>query len=332
MRGVTWGTWGPGRQCTSLQGARQHGDCAAPLRQGAAGAGAGWGRAEGASPAPSPDAPSTAVTRAAAGLAAATASPASLGHPVLHLPAPPAVVDPTAPSVRLQVSLYVPKHPHCPPASSSKPPPPPPAMLGPDNPHQCIPQYLLLFYNAHSVSPSQCSWLSPTECPGFLSASGFTPSPSSEFPTALGVPMALGVSTIPVSPWLGHSCSLGTPSTSLWLSPSSWCPVLWYPQGVPTPWVPHPQVSSCCSQPVVAPSWGAPEHPCGGTSQKGCVPAEIPAVTPRLTARNQTSFRVSWPRPSMPVDGYQVALIPMVSWGQGQGLGCVPSRAVSPVW
>lgn len=209
---------------------------------------------------------------------------------------------------------------------------PPPAMLGPDNPHQCIPQYLLLFYNAHSVSPSQCSWLSPTECPGFLSASGFTPSPSSEFPTALGVPMALGVSTIPVSPWLGHSCSLGTPSTSLWLSPSSWCPVLWYPQGVPTPWVPHPQVSSCCSQPVVAPSWGAPEHPCGGTSQKGCVPAEIPAVTPRLTARNQTSFRVSWPRPSMPVDGYQVALIPMVSWGQGQGLGCIPSRAVSPVW
>ncbi|XP_074666516.1 tenascin-X-like [Strix aluco] len=38
---------------------------------------------------------------------------------------------------------------------------------------------------------------------------------------------------------------------------------------------------------------------------------EIPSVTPRLAARNQTSFRVTWPRPPMPVDGYQVALIPL---------------------
>ncbi|XP_051499774.1 tenascin-X-like [Apus apus] len=38
---------------------------------------------------------------------------------------------------------------------------------------------------------------------------------------------------------------------------------------------------------------------------------EIPSVTPRLAARNQTSFRVTWPRPPVPVDGYQVALVPL---------------------
>ncbi|XP_048786007.1 tenascin-X isoform X3 [Lagopus muta] len=38
---------------------------------------------------------------------------------------------------------------------------------------------------------------------------------------------------------------------------------------------------------------------------------EIPSVTLRLAARNQTSFRVTWPRPAKPVDGYEVAVIPM---------------------
>lgn len=55
-------------------------------------------------------------------------------------------------------------------------------------------------------------------------------------------------------------------------------------------------------------------------------------MTPRLATRNQTSFRVTWPRPLMPVDGYQVALIPLVSWGRGQGWGQVPSASVAPVW
>lgn len=54
-------------------------------------------------------------------------------------------------------------------------------------------------------------------------------------------------------------------------------------------------------------------------------------MTPRLSTRNQTSFRVTWPRPPVPVDGYQVALIPLVSWGQGQGWGQVPSATVAPV-
>ncbi|KAM6307697.1 tenascin-X [Podargus strigoides] len=38
---------------------------------------------------------------------------------------------------------------------------------------------------------------------------------------------------------------------------------------------------------------------------------EIPLVTPRLATRNQTSFRVTWPRPAVTVDGYQVVLIPL---------------------
>ncbi|KAM6288767.1 LOW QUALITY PROTEIN: tenascin-X-like, partial [Aegotheles albertisi] len=38
---------------------------------------------------------------------------------------------------------------------------------------------------------------------------------------------------------------------------------------------------------------------------------EIPSVSPRLATRNQTSFRVAWPRPPVPVDGYQVALVPL---------------------
>ncbi|XP_069737560.1 tenascin-X-like [Phaenicophaeus curvirostris] len=55
-----------------------------------------------------------------------------------------------------------------------------------------------------------------------------------------------------------------------------------------------------CATPACAPGRGGPRcH------------LEIPSVTPRLAARNQTSFRVTWPRPPTPVDGYQVALIPL---------------------
>lgn len=265
MRGVTWGTWGPGRQCTSLQGARQHGDCAAPLRQGAAGAGAGWGRAGVASPAPSPDAPSTAVTRAAAGLAAATASPASLGHPVLHLPAPPAVVDPTAPLVRLQVFLYVPKHPHCPPASSSKPPPPP------------QPCWVLITHISVSPSISCCS-IMLTLCP---------------HPSALGCPpqSALGSSVLLVS--------LPAPPQSsplLWVSPWPWgCPLSQCPHGLGTlvPWAllprpcgcPHPLGALSCGIPRVSPLHGCPIPRCPlvvpnlWLPHPG-VPQSIPVVAP----------------------------------------------------
>ncbi|XP_074710310.1 tenascin-X [Strix uralensis] len=55
-----------------------------------------------------------------------------------------------------------------------------------------------------------------------------------------------------------------------------------------------------CATPACPPGRGGPR----------CA-LEIPSVTPRLAARNQTSFRVTWPRPPMPVDGYQVALIPL---------------------
>ncbi|GAB0201665.1 tenascin-X [Grus japonensis] len=48
-----------------------------------------------------------------------------------------------------------------------------------------------------------------------------------------------------------------------------------------------------------------------GDSQGPQAGTEIPSVTPRLATRNQTSFRVTWPRPPVPVDGYQVALIPL---------------------
>ncbi|XP_021239222.1 tenascin-X-like isoform X2 [Numida meleagris] len=55
-----------------------------------------------------------------------------------------------------------------------------------------------------------------------------------------------------------------------------------------------------CATPVCPPGRGGPH----------CT-LEIPSVTLRLAARNQTSFRVTWPRPAMPVDGYEVAVIPM---------------------
>ncbi|KAK4805518.1 hypothetical protein QYF61_004457 [Mycteria americana] len=48
-----------------------------------------------------------------------------------------------------------------------------------------------------------------------------------------------------------------------------------------------------------------------GDNQGPQAGTDIPSVTPRLATRNQTSFRVTWPRPTMPVDGYQVALIPL---------------------
>ncbi|XP_053908103.1 tenascin-X-like [Cuculus canorus] len=55
-----------------------------------------------------------------------------------------------------------------------------------------------------------------------------------------------------------------------------------------------------CATPACAPGRGGPRcH------------LEIPSVKPRLAARNQTSFRVTWPQPPTPVDGYQVALIPL---------------------
>ncbi|OXB52902.1 hypothetical protein ASZ78_014221, partial [Callipepla squamata] len=49
----------------------------------------------------------------------------------------------------------------------------------------------------------------------------------------------------------------------------------------------------------------------GVISHLGSFPAEIPSVTPRLAACNQTSFHVTWPCPTVPVDGYEVAVIPM---------------------
>ncbi|XP_075594423.1 tenascin-X [Balearica regulorum gibbericeps] len=55
-----------------------------------------------------------------------------------------------------------------------------------------------------------------------------------------------------------------------------------------------------CATPACPPGRGGPR----------CA-LEIPSVTPRLATRNQTSFRVTWPRPPVPVDGYQVALIPL---------------------
>ncbi|KAM6396238.1 tenascin-X [Rhynochetos jubatus] len=55
-----------------------------------------------------------------------------------------------------------------------------------------------------------------------------------------------------------------------------------------------------CATPACPPGRGGPR----------CA-LEIPSVTPRLASRNQTSFRVTWPRPAVPVDGYQVALIPL---------------------
>ncbi|XP_025011579.1 tenascin-X isoform X20 [Gallus gallus] len=55
-----------------------------------------------------------------------------------------------------------------------------------------------------------------------------------------------------------------------------------------------------CATPVCPPGRGGPH----------CT-LEIPSVTLHLAARNQTSFRVTWPRPAKPVDGYEVAVIPM---------------------
>ncbi|XP_074990666.1 tenascin-X [Calonectris borealis] len=55
-----------------------------------------------------------------------------------------------------------------------------------------------------------------------------------------------------------------------------------------------------CATPACPPGRGGPR----------CA-LDIPSVTPRLATRNQTSFRVTWPRPPVPVDGYQVALIPL---------------------
>ncbi|XP_074021189.1 tenascin-X [Numenius arquata] len=55
-----------------------------------------------------------------------------------------------------------------------------------------------------------------------------------------------------------------------------------------------------CATPACPPGRGGPS--CS---------LEIPSVALRLATRNQTSFRVTWPRPPIPVDGYQVALIPL---------------------
>ncbi|XP_040437331.1 LOW QUALITY PROTEIN: tenascin-X-like [Falco naumanni] len=55
-----------------------------------------------------------------------------------------------------------------------------------------------------------------------------------------------------------------------------------------------------CATPACPPGRGGPR----------CA-LDIPSVKPRLATRNQTSFRVTWPRPPVPVDGYQVALVPL---------------------
>ncbi|KAM8985758.1 tenascin-X-like, partial [Ara ararauna] len=49
---------------------------------------------------------------------------------------------------------------------------------------------------------------------------------------------------------------------------------------------------------------------------RGCGPGtacaqEIPSVRPRLLSRTPSSFRVSWPRPAGPVDGFRVSLVPL---------------------
>ncbi|KAM6233301.1 LOW QUALITY PROTEIN: tenascin-X-like, partial [Porphyrio hochstetteri] len=59
-----------------------------------------------------------------------------------------------------------------------------------------------------------------------------------------------------------------------------------------------------------APLCATPHLPPPGRGGPHCA-LEIPSVSPRLATRNQTSFSVTWPRPQVPVDGFEVAVIPL---------------------
>ncbi|XP_071880903.1 tenascin-X isoform X24 [Anas platyrhynchos] len=113
---------------------------------------------------------------------------------------------------------------------------------------------------------------------------------------------ARGLCSTPEAGGCGCGCRLGEGGGGL-PCPEPRCPLDCSDQG-------RCRAGRChCFAGFTGPSCATPACP-PGRGGPHCT-LEIPAVTPRLTARNQTSFRVSWPRPSMPVDGYQVALIPM---------------------
>nr|XP_038043676.1 LOW QUALITY PROTEIN: tenascin-X [Anas platyrhynchos] len=113
---------------------------------------------------------------------------------------------------------------------------------------------------------------------------------------------ARGLCSTPEAGGCGAGCRLGEGGGGL-PCPEPRCPLDCSDQG-------RCRAGRChCFAGFTGPSCATPACP-PGRGGPHCT-LEIPAVTPRLTARNQTSFRVSWPRPSMPVDGYQVALIPM---------------------
>lgn len=181
-------------------------------------------------------------------------------------------------------------------------------------------------------------------CPS-VSSAVLQCSPSVSIPVLSVVPDPSSVLGVPVY-WCPHGlgtfvlwklplCPLSVPIP--WVShpvvslpngfPVSWCLhglgtlVPWklplYPHTVSIPLVHCPVVSQRCPHAVAASSCRAQKCSCGATSHPGSFPAEIPSVTLHLAARNQTSFRVTWPRPAKPVDGYEVAVIPMVSWRWG---------------
>ncbi|XP_068520031.1 tenascin-X isoform X39 [Anas acuta] len=113
---------------------------------------------------------------------------------------------------------------------------------------------------------------------------------------------ARGLCSTPEAGGCGCGCRLGEGGGGL-PCPEPRCPLDCSDQG-------RCRAGRChCFAGFTGPSCATPACP-PGRGGPHCT-LEIPSVTPRLTARNQTSFRVSWPRPSMPVDGYQVALIPM---------------------
>nr|XP_047912007.1 tenascin-X isoform X33 [Anser cygnoides] len=121
-------------------------------------------------------------------------------------------------------------------------------------------------------------------------------------PIPAGRTAARGLCSTPEAGGCGCGCRLGEGGGGL-PCPEPRCPLDCSDQG-------RCRAGRChCFTGFTGPSCATPACP-PGRGGPHCT-LEIPAVTPRLAARNQTSFRVTWPRPSMPVDGYQVALIPM---------------------
>ncbi|KAM9211353.1 tenascin-X [Leptosomus discolor] len=128
----------------------------------------------------------------------------------------------------------------------------------------------------------------------------------------------------PVSPYLGvptddaTCCRTDTGSGALSLPGRGWLRLPLPPPPLPPP-PPCPLGCSdqgrcrggrCrCFPGFTGPLCATPACPPGRGGPRCAL--EIPSVTPRLATRNQTSFRVTWPRPPMLVDGYQVALIPL---------------------